>query len=497
MSGDPYGMESAQQPLAAAPTAYARPPRSIKITILVVIYLVSLLFFIVLAGGAVHRFNEAAAPADTDQSDRELVMGLLVLATVAAAGSGLRLAISWPKWTAFTTILFLMVAMVTVVASEIAARCLTPPWPASALHGVPPDSDHQPWGLLGRREGQVGFNSWGQRDRERAVRLPKSTYRVALIGDSFLDETVSEPLSLVTERLINAPDVEVINLGVSASSPDEYYYRLANVALPLHVDACVMFLYLGNDLAAEPRTLPGSLGMTAVSPRGSLFQDLQLRGLNHLATNSQRPILQAWGAAGELAEQERALNEQFQHATDAEAVELLLSLDRFPPPLQSRLRQRLSQPELSAFLQMLREPDEELFRSYFLVDSLWLSALGQAPRTIDDIQSPRHWIGLSHQLCQRHGVKFLLVIIPQGFAVDHRMQAQWAPLANVARLTDRTEAAARQLITQLQDDGIDVLDLHTALSDTPGAYLNLDGHWSATGIHRVAKELVSQGALAR
>ena len=57
--------------------------------------------------------------------------------------------------------------------------------------------------------------------------------RIAFIGDSFLDEGIGASLSLVTEKLLDRADVEVVNLGVSATSPDEYFYRAAHVALPL------------------------------------------------------------------------------------------------------------------------------------------------------------------------------------------------------------------------------------------------------------------------
>ncbi|MBS0204807.1 MAG: hypothetical protein JSS49_18020 [Planctomycetes bacterium] len=477
------------KPGPSPPATYARPPISATVVLVVGVYLSAFAGLVALAGGAVIRWTEVPAPGPGDQDELHLLLGLLVAAAGCTLLSGLWLGLQWPKWTAFTSTLFAMVTVATLVTAEIVERRFTPPWPAAALHGVTPDANHQPWGLLGRRPDQVGFNTWGQRDRERTLQPAESVYRIAFIGDSFLDETVSEPISLITERLMNSPKIEIINLGVSATSPDEYYFRLANVALPLGVDACVMFLYLGNDLAAGPRTLHGSLGITAVSPRGSLLDALQLRSLNHLATNRQRPVLQAWGVAGELADRERRLHQRFQNATDEGAIEILLSLEPFPPPVAAALVQRLRRPEASAFLEMLRHPDAGLFRSYFLVDSLWLAGLGQAPLTIDDINSARHWVKLSHEHCQQRGLPFLLVVIPQGFAVDQRLQEMWSPLADVAGLTDKTEVAAMQLLQQLTIDGVELLDLHTTLRSAPGSYLNLDGHWSESGIHCVAAEV--------
>lgn len=96
---------------------------------------------------------------------------------------------------------------------------------------------------------------------------------------------------------------------------------------------------------------------------------------------------------------------------------------------------------------------------------------------------------MSHRLCQQRGINFLLVVIPQGFAVDRRLQEMWFPLADIARLTDGTERAGRMLTQQLRSDGVDVLDLHAALGEAPGSYLNLDGHWSKAGIQCAAESV--------
>lgn len=468
-----------------SPRRQAPPPTSV-----VFCFLASLACLATLAGGMLHLLLlDEPAPGEFDREDVINGMSLLLLCGSAALLSGAWLVWRKPRWTLFATTLFGMIASVTLILAEAAARFFVPPWPALALHGVVPSEERQPWGHLGPAADQIGFNAWGQRDRERTVIPEPQTHRVVFVGDSFLDDTVFDPVSLVVERLIDRADVEVVNLGVSATGPDEYYHRLARVGVPLGADSCVMFLYLGNDLAAGPRTLQGMLGIAAVTPRGSLLSDLQLRGLNHLLTNRQRPMLQAWGAGRELAASELALHTRFQHASDAEAAEILLSLESFPPPVAARLRRQLSQPEMAPFFEMLRRPDHDLFRSYFLVDSLWLAALGQAPRTIDDIDSARHWIRLSHQLCQQRGINFLLVVIPQGFAVDRRLQEMWSSLADIARLTDGTERAGRLLTQQLRGDGVEVLDLHAALGKIPGSYLNLDGHWSEAGIQCAAESV--------
>src|SRR5262249_30301960 len=160
----------------------------------------------------------------------------------------------------------------TVVGAEGVASVFSPGWPALGLHGVAPGAGASAWGRTAPEAGATGFNSWGQRDRERELRPRPGLLRIAFLGASLLDKSSTIPVSLATERLLGRSDVEVLNLGVSATQPDEYYYRARSIALPLGARHCVLFLYEGNDLAqGDEITLPSLLGIAAVYPRESVL----------------------------------------------------------------------------------------------------------------------------------------------------------------------------------------------------------------------------------
>ena len=148
----------------------------------------------------------------------------------------------------FSNILFFMVTICTLSLVEILTSFFVPKWPITGLHGMRPESGIQAWGrVLDLEENSFNFNSWGQRDKERTKKKKEGIERIVFIGDSFLEESTIVPFPVVTEEKLADKNVEIINLGVSATSPDEYYYRLKNIASPLQPNKCMMFIYAGND----------------------------------------------------------------------------------------------------------------------------------------------------------------------------------------------------------------------------------------------------------
>jgi hypothetical protein len=305
-------------------------------------------------------------------------------------------------------------------------------------------------------------------------------------------------LSTVVEDLLHGQgpsatkDVEVINLGVSATGPDEYFYRLKNVALPLGASTCVMFVYLGNDLAADARTLPSYGGIAAVTPRQSWLTDCGLRGWNHLLTNNRRPVIEVWQTSGGLADHERQLHELMIGSPDEQAANVLLRFMNWGPIDLGAAEKRLRRPEMAPFYQMLREPDGGRFRSYFIEDGLWMAVSGVPPQVIDETGSVLHWLRQSAALCRSRGVDFRVVLIPDGFSVDPRMQEMWRPLAEMSQLTEPTKQAGLRIHKTLEAEQIPVTNLTTSLEGVAGAYLNLDGHWSEVGVQRAAEAVASQ-----
>jgi|GEM_PF-300482 len=455
-------------------------------------FVLALLATTLLLGGWLHLWwGEAEESVAADAGPRQLVGILAAISaflTLLCGGVSL-LRRDERKGIAFATILAALVCGVSLLAVEIAGRTQLPPWPARDLRGVDPALSRQ-WIGMDQDDPARQWNSWGQPDAERALRPAEGTFRIAMIGDSFLDESIGTPLPLVAQQLLGRDDIEVLNLGVSATAPDEYYYRLKNVALPLHIDACVICLYTGNDLSAPARTLRSYGGIAAVTPRGSFLSDVGLSGTNFLFTHRRRPVLAAWTSAGGLGAAEQQLHEQFRQRDDAGAAELLLQQTPIHFMQYADMLQRLNRPEMKPFYEMLRHPDGGRFRSYFLPEAVWSAATGRIPPDDDlNVESTLHWTLQMQRLCEGAGVEMIVAVIPEGFQVDPRMQELWSPLADMRRITNARRQAAATLIETLRSSGVDVLDLFEGLKDIRGTYLNLDGHWSQLGTEQAAREI--------
>jgi hypothetical protein len=416
-----------------------------------------------------------------------LALALCLGAAATLLLAGLRLRPRGGRRLALATAYLALLAIVTVAGSEGLATPFAPPWPALGLHGVAPGAGARAWGRAAGQAGAVGFNSWGQRDRERERRPRPGVRRIAFVGDSLLEESSSVPVSLATERVLARADLEILNLGVSATQPDEYYYRTRSIALPLGASHCVLFLYEGNDLSqGREITLPSFLGVAAVYPRESVLSLLRLFALNHAATNRFRPVVRIWGQAGELHQLEQALGLRIARTNDDQMPALLASLVRRAD--RERVVALLRSRDLRDFYAMLRQPDQGLFRSYYLYAALKALAAGERRRDVTPAYAYR-WVRRTRDLLQGRGIRFTLVIVPEAFQVDERMREQWLPLVDMRELLAPERAAAGDLARVCRGDGMDVLDLHEPLAGLAGTYLNLDGHWSARGVDVVSQAL--------
>jgi hypothetical protein len=140
--------------------------------------------------------------------------------------------------------------VVTLVGIEVLSSYFVPAWPARAINPREPalartmsaPFRNQPW--LADPD-----NSWGMRDIERTIAKTPGMRRAVFVGDSFVESRYT-PLSLpaaVQQRLPASDRIEAVNLGVAATDPRSYYYRIRDVALQLEADAVLLFLYAGND----------------------------------------------------------------------------------------------------------------------------------------------------------------------------------------------------------------------------------------------------------
>ena len=156
------------------------------------------------------------------------------------------------------------------------------------------------------------------------------------------------------------------------------------------------------------------------------------------------------------------------------------------------LAEKLSRPEMHSFFAMLREPDDDLFRSYYLSSGLWSASVGGGQWHRNSEENAYAWVKKTYDLCRQQRIAFTLVIVPEAFQVDSRMYEQWMPLTDMRQLTHPCRTAAMRFAARAQADRIDLIDLHKTLQDVPGTYLNLDGHWSSKGVELVSEVIAEE-----
>lgn len=96
------------------------------------------------------------------------------------------------------------------------------------------------------------LNSRGFKDTEFQPEKPPGSIRIVGIGDSFVFSVVPYQYNFLTllEEKWNARSdrrVEVLNMGIPATSPREYFSVLVKEALPLKPDIALICIFIGND----------------------------------------------------------------------------------------------------------------------------------------------------------------------------------------------------------------------------------------------------------
>lgn len=378
----------------------------------------------------------------------------------------------------------LAVALVgTLGIAEWVGRSHLPPWPQRALHSLPQSEDQNVWErILYYDPKAIGINSWGQRDRERKLAPPPNTPRVAFVGDSYLEASPAIPLPMQIEKQMG-DRIEAINLGVSMTNPEDYYWRAKRVALPLESRHVITFYYLGNDLS-PPRAARFWEGLNQWSPRPSLAGALlpalshwtQLR--RHRSNRSGWPAAYPDPDAWDLA--------RIRETGPANFKEWLITFyERYGGQESQTLRERLAERDLGGFYEQILQPDGGMFRSSMLlvflrrlVGETKTQTPEQARPSVEELAK---WAEATREACRKEGTGFTAVIIPTAFETDARYRDLWSRLApfdpiEVEWLKETTQSVAARLVSA----GIDTLDLSPALTGT-ATFLNVDGHFSEAG----------------
>jgi hypothetical protein len=235
-------------------------------------------------------------------------------------------------------------------------------------HGYDPNTDRKYMNI-------VHWNSHGYYDLERNTNKPPGTYRIVLIGDSFV-ESIQVPLAGTFHKLLEkelndhsllGPDrkVEVIALGTSGAGQVKNHTVLVNEGLGFKPDLVGMTLY-SNDFCDDDPILSDEMAFAAGVP-GTTFRRFARHGYYALAFVFHR-------------------------------------LDGY------RREKQLCNPEL------LQWCGEDIPR----VESAW-------KRTLERVQASR-------DVCKKHGIKFVLIYIGSELELKHALD----PAATAARLKDLT-----------------------------------------------------------
>ena len=114
----------------------------------------------------------------------------------------------------------------------------------------------------------VEINSHGYRDRERTKAKPGGVYRIAVLGDSFVEGrqvALEDTFCAVLERILNSKSVlagkavEVLNFGVSGYGTAQELLTLRHDVYAFAPDRVILAVFTANDVADNSQELSNRL----------------------------------------------------------------------------------------------------------------------------------------------------------------------------------------------------------------------------------------------
>jgi hypothetical protein len=403
----------------------------------------------------------------------------------------------------------LILAIATLAGVEAIASFYAPRWPARALRSAEPTNINaavfksladKPWMFQ-------PFNSWGMADRERTLAKPPGvSFRSIFIGDSFIESALARyKLPEVVERRLGAAgkgDVEAVNLGISATNPRSYFYRLRDVALAMSPDALLVFFYSGNDFVPSgagygDEVLPP---LVDESPGSSVFGHIMPRS-NWLAVNRLR--------LSEALRGNRPIPDEFEtlyaivHGPPSQRVPgLVRHVKRYyhPDVDAARLSEILSRGGDEFWNALRQRPIGEEYLMGWLLNLLVWTELNEEPDLTrrergstrlavdEEVEASLSWLLAMERVARARGVPLVLFLIPVA-SVDPQYVEFWKPWPRYLSWSRFGEERHRRLAALLQRTSIHVVDLRSDLADVPGTYRKMDGHWTEKGVDLVSSRV--------
>jgi hypothetical protein len=299
----------------------------------------------------------------------------------------------------------------------------------------------------------VSFNSAGMRDYEHSIQKSDGTFRILILGDSFM-EALQVPFEASLPNLLErglqqrtGHRVEVINAGVSGWGTDDELRYLTSYGLKWRPDLVLVAMTLHNDISDNLReewhTIRGGALIEQIRPRTSFlpYQIVRLKGF--LATRFQ--LYQLWRKVGHGREIRQA-----GRSLDAHIVDLF----REPVPVG-------------------------ITRGFELTDLL-----------LERVQA----------VATAGGGRVALVLLPLRVQVSDTAFAAFARSADLRADTltlDKPQRTVSRTANRLGIPVIDLLPVFKKWNADSGRdlFLEWEGHWNETG-HRVAAAAVTSGLIA-
>ena len=411
----------------------------------------------------------------------------------------------------FGIVFGVILTVATLVGVEFMSSFYVPSWPARALNPREPAHErtlgeaykNQPWMTAGDK-------SWGMRDRERTIAKPPETFRTVFVGDSFVESWFT-PLSLpaAVEQRVGQNGFEAVSLGVAATDPRSYYYRINDVALDLHPDAAFLFLYAGNDFMAPDAGYTMVPRLIDESPGGSLIGSIMPR-TNWLLVNRLDLAAFFKSRSNAPANDENKLYAAVMTPDKDERMKRVVDYVKtyhYPERSEKELTELFSRGD-GRYIDIARTHNDGREQEYMLdwmfdIPVSWELRDYAVPKTREEAvqmtgngegEATLSWIKAMDDKLRRRNIPFVVFLVPTG-SVDPEYAEFWKPWPRVYSWNYTCDERDTRLAAAMGKDGIKYVDLRENLANVPGTYRKLDGHWTQKGegivADRVAREVAA------
>jgi len=329
----------------------------------------------------------------------------------------------------------------------------------------------------------VSTNEKGLRDGAHAYEKQPGTYRIVVLGDSYMEATHvpdGNGFSDMLENLLGPRNVEVINLGVGGFATTAAWLYLQHEGMKYHPDLALLAFFAENDLHGNSAEL------------SRIFW----------GADNIRYYGQPYAAWDSEIEAMRIVPPDYERSYARYQAELtayspaLYQLDAFQKSLASRLFQKMRYQTLT----LVRTPgyDVNIHLGCFLEEFSQVAGAGDlTPETYEELWDgtwhvTRKLIAAINQLCLDNDVRFAFFNCPARIQFETGYYA--AAQKMFPELSLNVELPEKRLGAFAAEEDIPFLNLlpvfRQAHADEKDINYNHDSHWNAEG-HRLASIAVA------